>query len=310
MLAKLAEGIPVDGMEALLPVLRPGELSLLTDHLPAGTPVLICDPEKVRTRAADLIKTGREFLEASWSVAAIGGDAPIDLEAARRLGFPSTSTTSRAAAPRRRAPVVDVEPARPTSRRSSWTSAPRRRRAVSSTTSTRSSRCCARTSRPAGYAAVVTPGTGTAHRVVEQLAESDTPAAILEPGAAPKPGVVGVLKGPLHDGVVLPGANLVVITETDLTGNRAAATEGKRLAAKRRNVVDPLALTAGDMVVHDQHGIGRFVEMTERTVGGARREYLVLEYASASAAADPTSCTCRWTRSTSCRGTSAVRRRR
>jgi transcription-repair coupling factor (superfamily II helicase) len=93
--------------------------------------------------------------------------------------------------------------------------------------------------------------------------------------------VVGVLKSPLRDGVVLPGANLVVITETDLTGNRANATEGKRLAAKRRNVVDPLALTAGDLVVHDQHGIGRFVEMVERTIGGARREYLVLEYASA-----------------------------
>ena len=131
-----------------------------------------------------------------------------------------------------------------------------------------------------GYAAVVTPGTGTAHRVVEQLAESDTPATMLEPGSALKPGVVGVLKGPLHDGVVVPGAGLVVITETDLTGNRAAATEGKRLAAKRRNVVDPLALTAGDLVVHDQHGIGRFVEMTERTISGARREYLVLEYAS------------------------------
>ncbi|MCW2518032.1 MAG: transcription-repair coupling factor Mfd, partial [Mycobacterium sp.] len=103
---------------------------------------------------------------------------------------------------------------------------------------------------------------------------------------APKPGVVGVLRGPLRDGIIigsgLPGAtNLVVITETDLTGNRATATEGRRLAAKRRNVVDPLALTAGDLVVHDQHGIGRFAEMTERTIGGARREYLVLEYASA-----------------------------
>ena len=131
-----------------------------------------------------------------------------------------------------------------------------------------------------GYAAVVTPGTGTAHRVVEQLAESDTPATMLEPGVPLPASVVGVLKGPLHDGVVIAGANLVVITETDLTGNRAAATDGKRLAAKRRNVVDPLALTAGDLVVHDQHGIGRFVEMVERTVGGARREYLVLEYAS------------------------------
>ena len=88
MLAKLAEGIPVDGMEALLPVLRPDELALLIDQLAPGTPLLICDPEKVRTRAADLIKTGREFLEASWSVAAVGGDAPDRRRAARRLGFP------------------------------------------------------------------------------------------------------------------------------------------------------------------------------------------------------------------------------
>ena len=84
----------------------------------------------------------------------------------------------------------------------------------------------------------------------------------------------------MHGGVVIPGANLVVITEADLTGSRATAVDGKRLAAKRRNTVDPLALTAGDLVVHDQHGIGRFVEMVERTVGGARREYLVLEYSS------------------------------
>ncbi len=56
-----------------------------------------------------------------------------------------------------------------------------------------------------GVAAIVAPGTGTAHRVVEQLAESDTPATMLESGAEPKPGVVGVLKGPLHDGLVLPG---------------------------------------------------------------------------------------------------------
>ena len=87
MLAKLAEGIPVDGMEALLPVLRPDDLALLTDQLAPGTPVLVCDPEKVRTRAADLIKTGREFLEATWSVAAVGGDAPIDIEQLGGSGF-------------------------------------------------------------------------------------------------------------------------------------------------------------------------------------------------------------------------------
>ena len=34
-------------------MLNPDELTLLIDHLPAGTPLLVCDPEKVRTRAAD-----------------------------------------------------------------------------------------------------------------------------------------------------------------------------------------------------------------------------------------------------------------
>ena len=67
-----------------------------------------------------------------------------------------------------------------------------------------------------GYAAVVTPGAGTAQRVVEQLGENDAAAAILEPGAEPKAGVVGVLKGPLHDGVVLPGASLRLEIEVPL----------------------------------------------------------------------------------------------
>jgi transcription-repair coupling factor (superfamily II helicase) len=278
MLAKLAEGIPVDGMEALLPLLRPTELSTLSDHLPAGTPLLICDPEKVRTRAADLIKTGREFLEASWSTAAVGGDVPIDIEALGASGFVDLADAQAAAREgghpwwtlsqlsRDDSLELNIRPA--PSARAKQTSIGEIFAMLRAHVAT------------GGYAVVVTPGAGTAHRVVEQLAESDTPATMLEPGSVPREGVVGVLKGPLHDGVVIAGANLVVITEADLTGNRAAAIDGKRLAAKRRNVVDPLALTAGDLVVHDQHGIGRFVEMTERVVGGARREYLVLEYAS------------------------------
>jgi transcription-repair coupling factor (superfamily II helicase) len=291
MLAKLAEGIPVDGMEALLPVLRPDGVALLTDQLADGTPVLVCDPEKVRTRAADLIKTGREFLDASWSIAAVGGDSPIDVEQLGGSGFRE---------------LDEVQVAVRQSGRPWWTlsqlsdesaieldirgapSARGHQRDIDEVFAMLRAHVST-----GGVAAVVAPGAGTAHRVVEQLAESETPAAMLEPGTAPKPGVVGVLKGPLHDGVIIGGsevgaAGLVIVTETDLTGNRMTATDGKRLAAKRRNTVDPLALTAGDLVVHDQHGIGRFVEMTERTVGGARREYLVLEYGSSKRAQNQT----------------------
>jgi transcription-repair coupling factor (superfamily II helicase) len=52
----------------------------------------------------------------------------------------------------------------------------------------------------------------------------------------------------------------------------------RRMPARRRNQVDPLELRLGDHVVHEQHGVGKFVEMVQRTVGGATREYLLLEY--------------------------------
>jgi len=277
MLAKLAEGIPVDGMEALAPVLHPQRLGLLIDHLPAGTPLLVCDPEKIRTRAADLIKTGQEFLEASWSVAAIGGDAPIDIEALGGSGFRDLDEVRDLARTGDHRWWTISQLGEPGSVYLDVRAAPSARGQQSNVDEIFAMlRAHVLTG---GRAAVVAPGIGTAHRVVEQLGERDTPAAMLETDAPLRDGLVNVLKGPLHAGVIVAGAELVVITETDLTGNRATGPEGKRLAAKRRNTVDPLALTAGDLVVHDQHGIGRFVEMVERTVGGARREYLVLEYA-------------------------------
>ena len=278
MLAKLADGIPVDGMEALMPVLGAGQLTLLTNYLPKGTPLLVCDPEKVRTRAADLIKTGQEFLEASWSTAALGGDAPVDLEQLGASGFLELDDVRVAAVEAEHSWWTLSQLSDPDAVRLAIQAAPSARGHQHSVEEIFAMlRVHVSTG---GTAAIVAPGTGTAHRVVEHLRDADVAAVCLDPGDTPTPGVVGVLRGPLHDGIVLPESNLVVITETDLTGSRVAVTEGKRLAAKRRNVVDPLALTKGDLVVHDQHGIGRFLEMVERTVGGARREYLVLEYAS------------------------------
>ena len=79
MLDQLAAGIAVEGMEALIPALVRQSLVVLPQLLPAGTHVLLSDPERIRTRAADLIRTGSEFLAASWAAAATGGKAPIDL---------------------------------------------------------------------------------------------------------------------------------------------------------------------------------------------------------------------------------------
>ena len=99
LLGKIADGIAVEGMEAFASVLA-DRMELLLDHVPLGGVVLACDPERIRTRAMELVATSQEFLEASWVSAAAGGEAPVDLggaafqpiskirEAAADLGVP------------------------------------------------------------------------------------------------------------------------------------------------------------------------------------------------------------------------------
>jgi transcription-repair coupling factor (superfamily II helicase) len=277
MLAKLSDGIPCEGMEALIPVLCGGDLELLTDVTPQDTHVLLCDPEKIRARAQDLVRTGGEFLEASWMAAATGGRAPIDLGASAyrnlaEIGEHTTATgrkwwtLSQLTTDADDVINLDVQAAPPY--RGDIDKAFTDLRAHIATGAT---------------AVFVVPGSGTAARAVEQLSEAEIPAVIAAEGLAeqPKPGVVTVVKGCAEDGFVLPEIGYVVLTETDLTGGRGGTSTGRvtRLPSKRRNAVDPLALKPGDYVVHDQHGIGKFVEMTQRSVAGATREYLVVEYA-------------------------------
>ncbi|MEP9394394.1 transcription-repair coupling factor [Gordonia sp. VNQ95] len=286
MLAKLSEGIPVEGMEALIPALVDGQMQLLTEVIPDGSRVLVLDPEKVRTRAGDLAATGAEFLEASWNAAAFGASAPVD-----NVGG-ATGIDLQASAYRPLDEVMDTTIA---AGRSWWTMSPLSagfgdefeldlvagptphggEKEIAETFAML--RAHVATGKPA---AIVVAGKGTATRIGERLADAEVPHSIAEPGDRPADGEVTVYGGTLRHGIISASAGLVIVTETDLTGSRVAAVrDGRRLPAKRRNQVDPLALTAGDLVVHDQHGIGKFVEMIERTVSGARREYLVLEYA-------------------------------
>jgi transcription-repair coupling factor (superfamily II helicase) len=279
MLTKLADGIPVEGMEALIPVLCDGELDLLTDVLPTGAHVLVIDPEKVRTRAHDLVRTGQEFLEAAWMVAASGGKSPLDLGASayRELGEVARHardsgrpwwTLSQLTTPDEN--VVRLDIAAVEGYRGDVTRAFADLRAHTAT---------------GGAAVLVVPGAGTARRAVEQLSDADVPATFAEDGLTKPPAgsIVTVVRGALEEGFLAPERALVVLTETDLTGGRHGTSTrdlSTKMPSRRRNAVDPLALRTGDYVVHEQHGIGRYVEMVQRTVGGATREYLLLEYAS------------------------------
>ena len=91
-----------------------------------------------------------------------------------------------------------------------------------------------------------------------------------------------VIRSQAIDGFVDKAAKIALLTERDLTGRTSAVAVAKT-PKRRRKAIDLVELKKGDYVVHEQHGIGRFIEMRQRIIGtGANkttREYLVIEYA-------------------------------
>jgi len=280
LLEKIAAGIPVEGMESLAPVLVPRMVPLLDlvgDRLVVGL-----EPERLRKRAEDLTATTQEFLAAAWTSAANGGQVPVDLSAAafahlaeaRALALATNrgwwSMTSLKATP----DTVELPLRDPRGYSGRLTEAVTDLGALAKD----------------GWSVVVTtPGPGPARRMAELLSDADVPSRIVsqldEPADIAPDGVVRITQASAGHSLVSDALRLALIAESDLTGRAATGSrERKVLPARRsRKSVDPLSLHPGDLVVHAQHGVGRFVELTRRPIGSgksaATREYLVIEYA-------------------------------
>ncbi|TDC71633.1 transcription-repair coupling factor [Actinomadura sp. GC306] len=290
ILTRIADGDAVEGMEAFSPVLA-DDMELLTDLLPDGSALLVCEPERIRTRAAELVRTSQEFLEASWVNAAAGGEAPIDLGAAAfrslddvrahstELGLPRWSVTALNPGMRGEASTGGPGGSSPLEEAGEALNL-----GVQPAEAYRGD-----TTRVFGdlkgwidggwRVVLVTAGHGPAERLVQLVGEEGLGARLTVLGAPPEPSLVSVTTGLLENGFVWESVKLAVLTETDLSGQKSSTRDARRMPSRRRGGIDPLQLKPGDYVVHEQHGVGRYVEMVSRTVQGATREYLILEYA-------------------------------
>ena len=192
LLDPISRGEAVEGMESLAPVLV-DELTLVLHELPDGAHIVLCDPERVRTRAVDLVRTSAEFLEASWAAAAGGGKAPVDLGSASlrdladvqaeaaALGLPWWGITALTA--------ENVTA-------SSFDEAPAYRGDTEAAINDLKS-----WAREGWRVALVFDGHGSAQRAVERLNTAEVPARLVaEPTA--DPGVVDVTTGRLGGGIV------------------------------------------------------------------------------------------------------------
>ena len=296
MLTKMSEGIPVEGMESLLPVVA-GPVVSLAEYLPEGSATAIVDPERASARAQNLGETNREFLEAAWSAATAGADAPIDPSAG---GSASAMLGARLDAGdflslgRLRELVHE--------RQGVWwrlsafatddsdaenidaSIIPSFHGNVDGAISFVQSRL-----QDGWRVVVLASGQGLVERARDVLGDRGVAARIVEQlDEEPEAGIATLVLGSVESGFQVPEAKLAVLSDNEFYGRTIGGDQRvvRKLASRRKNVVDPVQLKAGDYVVHATHGIGRFVEMVEREVstGGRNavkttREYLVLEYA-------------------------------
>jgi transcription-repair coupling factor (superfamily II helicase) len=89
---------------------------------------------------------------------------------------------------------------------------------------------------------------------------------------------------PLEQGFEAPwdkDGKLTVISEQDVLGDRLIRSPKKRRKAENF-LTETQSLSPGDLVVHVDHGIGRYLGMEVITAAGAAHECLLLEYAESS----------------------------
>jgi transcription-repair coupling factor (superfamily II helicase) len=276
ILNKIAAGISCDGMESLIPMLV-DELETISERMPANCEVIFLDDERIKSRGADLIATNDEFFQAAWSSASFGGDAPLPVEATTYLdwqalhevisacGLTTRSLNSFGSDLDTEATFLDFTPVEPM-RGDSERAIELLRQGLSENKSVIFS----------------TSGHGMMERYAGIFRSADLPVHTLETlNAVPTKGMIYLCRSAIAYGFTSEDNALLFVTERDLSGSKSSGRDSAKMPSKRKQAVDPLELKSGDFVVHEQHGIGRYIEMVSRTVGGVTREYLVIEYASA-----------------------------
>jgi len=274
MCEQISNGVAVEGMESLSSALA-GEMKPLHELLPPESSVILLEPERINSRALDVVKTAEEFLTAGWHSAAVGGATPIDLAG-------SMFTTMSEVVSRVRA------------RRGSVWNLTQFPRDLDDTVITldaseisgyhgdaKTAGNDVAQALAVGSTVVVTAlGHGSLDRIAEEFGGQEISVVKTDSVMIPAmPKVAQLVTASMDRGFYLPDSQLWVFTESDLMGAKSLSKDLKKMPSRRRGAVDPLTLNSGDYIVHEHHGVGRYVEMITRTVGGAEREYLIIEYA-------------------------------
>lgn len=130
------------------------------------------------------------------------------------------------------------------------------------------------------FGTLVLCGTRRRAELLKELLESRNISAFLciPLDVLPKPGQILLTEGTLPYGMEYTNAKLAVLTEGQLIAKAEPKKKAKKSATNRQKLNSFTDLTPGDLVVHDNYGIGRFIAMERIKVDGAIKDYLKIAY--------------------------------
>ncbi len=94
----------------------------------------------------------------------------------------------------------------------------------------------------------------------------------------PPKGAIYLTEGTLPFGMEYPEARLAILSEGQLTARALPKKRAQKSATNRQKLNSFTDLTPGDLVVHENYGIGRFVAMEQIKVDGAVKDYIKIAY--------------------------------
>jgi transcription-repair coupling factor (superfamily II helicase) len=116
-------------------------------------------------------------------------------------------------------------------------------------------------------------------RVVEAFKDEGVEALFVpEMNGELKRGNVVVTLGQLTSGGELPSSGLVLLTDNEVFGREKRRRRVRGDEPRGTRIAGFGDLKIGDYVVHDNHGIGRYLGVDTLSIGGVHKDYLVVQY--------------------------------
>ena len=260
-LERLGEGHFFDGMESWLGWLADDE-HLLADLLPDDSVVVLVDPRRMRDRATDLVA------EEDSLVSALANTWGVDHEGLPRLHLPFDRLLARTSAPTWSVTSAPEGPDTEVIAASGWDPVVGGgERLVAQL----------RGFQAEGYRiAVCADGKASGARLAELLSNHGVAVTAGDPPGRRDDRLAHVVVTGFERGFFSRQFRVAVLAESDISGRRRTHRRPRPRARNSETFFDDLH--SGSLVVHHQHGVGRFAGMVRRSIGGVERDYLLLEY--------------------------------